>query len=320
MAEQADDLQPPGVVAELGQGSESRLAGVLELLVGQGAGVARAALVPQQCDQLAGRAGGEAVVVAGGGLVIGAAKQGFGLPWIHPSQGGGEHAEVLGVAGGLGDAPQRGDHGPRGHRGVAIPVPGLFQESAGDVPVVAAEQVGGGGQPGPNHDLAGVPPGLLLLDPPPGNLSPPCGEFGVHRGGHRLRGRGMNDFGDAGVDLVDHPGIRVGRVGGIGGDQRGERLGQEWRLSGLVQPPPQIGPVPVEGRRVPVGLLDPAQGLQQQPRRRGQGRGGVDDPRGEGLEELGGVQRGVALSEERRQRRASSSHGRNARNCAASGT
>lgn len=42
--------------------------------------------------------------------------------------------------------------------------------------------------------------------------------------------------------------------------------------------------------------------MQQQPRRGGQSRSGVGGPRSEGLQELRGVQYGVALGEERRQR------------------
>ena len=47
VAEQAEDLQPPALVEQLGPGSESGLAGVLDLLVGRGEGVAQSALVPQ---------------------------------------------------------------------------------------------------------------------------------------------------------------------------------------------------------------------------------------------------------------------------------
>ncbi|MGH3931015.1 MAG: hypothetical protein ACRDTF_13680, partial [Pseudonocardiaceae bacterium] len=135
--------------------------------------------------------------------------------------------------------------------------------------------------------MAGVPPGPLLLNPPQCNLGPPGGEFGIDRGGDRFGGRGVDGLGDTRMDPVPHRGIRVGGVSGVGGDQGGgdqggQRLSHGWGLAGLVQAPPQISPVPAESHRVPVGLLDPAQHLQQQPRWGGQSRGDVGGPRGEG--------------------------------------
>ena len=79
--------------------AEAGLVGVLDRLLGQGQGLAQPPLIPQQAYQIAGHAGGEAVIAADGGLVESPAQQGFGLSGIHPRQDGGQQAKVLRFAG-----------------------------------------------------------------------------------------------------------------------------------------------------------------------------------------------------------------------------
>jgi hypothetical protein len=114
--------------------------------------------------------------------------------------------------------------------------------------------------------LTGALPSLFLLEPQAQDLGPVGGELDVDRGDHRLRGSGVDGLGDAGVNPAAHRGVRVSGIEGVGGDQHGgdqrcDRFCQRWGVAGLVQTPPQIGPVPVEDGRVPVGLFNSAQGL-----------------------------------------------------------
>jgi hypothetical protein len=152
------------------------------------------------------------------------------------------------------------------------------------------------------HELAGVLTGLLLLDPPTADDGgPPSGELGVDCGSDRLRRHCIDGFDDTGVNPVMRGLVALGgivdRVGDdqCGGDQCSDTAGEWWGFAGLVQASPQGRPVRVDDGRGPVGLLGPAQHLQQQPRRRGQRRGDGDGPHGEGLQQLLGAQPGVAV-------------------------
>ena len=81
--------------------------------------------------------------------------------------------------------------------------------------------------------------------------------------------------------------------------RRASRGGGVGRVAGLVQTVPQVGPVGVHDQRLPVVVFEAGQELGHQPGRAGEPGQGGGGPGGQGVQELGGVQGGGAVAEER---------------------
>ena len=88
-------------------------------------------------------------------------------------------AESVGCLGGVGDGPQGGQGSLDGGRRL-IPHKSSLEEGSGGVPVLQAEQVGGGGQACPDDGVSGF--AAFLLPCLVGDLLPGGGEFGVGGG------------------------------------------------------------------------------------------------------------------------------------------
>ena len=71
------------------------------------------------------------------------------------------------------------------------------------------------------------------------------------------------------------------------------------RVAGLAEAPPQVGPVDVDDPGLPVVVFQAGQELGHQPGRGGESVQGGGGPGVQGVQELGGVQGGGAVAEER---------------------
>ena len=232
LAHQAQDLQPLCLVEQLAPGAQSGLPGVPGLLPGQLQRLAQPPGATQQDDQVPGDTGGQPVITAAGGSAQGVAEQPLGPGRVHRAEGAAQDREVTGGLGGGGDAPQ-GGQGRLDNTGREIPQDGVFEQGAGGVPGVLAQQVRGGGQPRA-HDQRGVLPALPLLRLV-GDGLPERGQSGISTLADLCGGSGA----DRGGDTRMHPVGDRRRVGGarrggqhVGLDQRGggEHLQQRSRI------------------------------------------------------------------------------------------
>ena len=116
---------------------------------------------------------------------------------------------------------------------------------------------------------------------------------------------GVDGLGDAGVHPVgDRRRAVLVLAGGVGLDERGcgergEEGGGLGRVAGLAEAPPQVGPVGVDDPGLPVIVFEAGQELGHQPGRVGESVHGGGGPGSQGVQELGGVQGGGAVAEER---------------------
>ena len=212
--------------------------------------------------------------------------------------------------GGGGDRAQRGQR-RRGNSRRLIPLKSAFEEAAGGVPVLQAQQVGRGGQARPDNDLPGLPA------PPPhgpgGNLRPERAQLSICRGPDVSRS-GTDCLRNARVHPEGHhlvlavatrhrrPGLDQG--GCCQGVQQRGRCG---RVAGPSEPAPQVRPVSVDDDGVPVAVFDAGQELGHQLGRFREGVQSDSGPGAQGVQELGRAQSGGAVAEERVQHQPSAS-------------
>ena len=163
LAHQAEDLQPPSLVGELGPGPEPGLAGVARPSARQGRGPRAAAL--HRCSRLtrspampeASRKSPLAVAWARA-----VAEQLLGLGRVDTCSGRGPGRRDRGCSGGVGDGAQGGQGGLDGARRL---IPARGPRSSRVLAVsqsLQAQQVGGGGQARPDDQLPGLAALLLL--------------------------------------------------------------------------------------------------------------------------------------------------------------